>query len=101
MSRRFLRQTVSLGGELYPRHFQRQFLQAGHPAAGREHGPHGRAGLGHGAFFAALRPVLRLGWLADRYPKCRLVLAALPLLGSGKVDYRSLRALSMQDGQGV
>lgn len=28
-------------------------------------------------------------------------LAALPLLGSGKVDYRSLRALAMQEGQGV
>ena len=28
-------------------------------------------------------------------------LAALPLLGSGKVDYRSLRALTMQEGQGV
>lgn len=28
-------------------------------------------------------------------------LAALPLLGSGKVDHRSLRALAMQEGQGV
>lgn len=28
-------------------------------------------------------------------------LAALPLLGSGKVDYRSLRALAMQERQGV
>ena len=28
------------------------------------------------------------------------VLAALPLLGSGKVDYRGLRALAMRDGQG-
>lgn len=28
-------------------------------------------------------------------------LASLPLLGSGKVDHRSLRALAMQEGQGV
>lgn len=28
-------------------------------------------------------------------------LAALPLLGSGKVDYRSLRALAVQDGQEI
>ena len=46
--------------------------------------------------------VLRAEGLSALYMLRRVRrLAALPLLGSGKVDYRSLRALAMQEGQGV
>ena len=50
---------------------------------------------------ARANAVLREEGLSALYMLRRVQrLAALPLLGSGKVDHRSLRALAMRDGQG-